>query len=478
MDRRHFLTTTGIMSAAALVASTKVAKAFTEPVNNFISKRPPLEKRKFTSSAIEAVIQKTKQQIKDPELAWMFENCYPNTLDTTVEYQLLDGKPDTFVITGDIHAMWLRDSTAQVWPYLPYVKEDKQLYQLIEGVIRRQAMCINIDPYANAFNKEATGSEWATDNTAMKPELHERKWEIDSLCYPVRLAYHFWKRTDDTSFATVEWTNAMKAVYETFKTQQRKEGKGPYSFARATEKATDTLSGKGFGNRVNPIGLICSSFRPSDDATIFPFLIPSNFFAVSTLRQIAEMFRNFGNDSVFATKCETLASEVESAIHRYAYAEHLSYGKVMAFEVDGFGNQLFADDANVPSLLSLPYLGCINASEKIYQNTRKFVLSTDNPWYFKGKAGAGIGGPHVGEDMIWPLAIIMQAMTSTDEKEIRSCLSTLKHTHAGTGFMHETFYKDDPNNFTRSWFAWANTLFGELILKIAAEHPNVLLSTL
>jgi meiotically up-regulated gene 157 (Mug157) protein len=472
MDRRKFITQTGLASAVLL--TVPVLGNIVQPGQSFVSKRPALGKRKFTSKAIEEVILKTKAQIKDPELAWMFENCFPNTLDTTVEYSLINGQPDTFVITGDIHAMWLRDSTAQVWPYLPYINTDKELSDLILGVINRQSKCINIDPYANAFNKEATGSEWATDLTDMKPELHERKWEIDSLCYPIRLSYHYWKLSGNTSFATDTWEKSMRKVLATFKEQQRKDGKGPYKFQRSTPKATDTLSGKGFGNPVRPVGLICSSFRPSDDATIFPFLIPSNYFAVASLRQLAEIFSTIKNDKSAAAECEGLAQQVEDALKQYALANHMNYGQIIAFEIDGFGNQLFMDDANIPSLLSLPYLGCLKASDPLYKNTRAFALSTGNPWYFKGSAGEGIGGPHVGEEMIWPMSITMQAMTSDSENEIRKCLQILKKTHAGSGFMHETFHKDDASKFTRSWFAWANTLFGELILKISREYPGLL----
>ncbi|HKK41142.1 MAG TPA: glycoside hydrolase family 125 protein, partial [Bacteroidales bacterium] len=253
---------------------------------------------------------------------------------------------------------------------------------------------------------------------------------------------------------------------------------GPYHFGRKTATATDTLPGGGYGNPVKPVGLICSSFRPSDDATIFPFLIPSNYFAVVSLRQMAEMFTAIKNDSKLARECYSLASEVENALTGYASADHLKYGRVIAYEADGFGNQLFMDDANVPSLLALPYLGCLSSSDPLYQNTRKFVLSSDNPWHFSGKAGAGIGGPHEGEDMIWPLSIIIQALTSDDENEISNCLGILKRTHNGTGFMHEAFNKDDPSKYTRSWFAWANTIFGELILKVARDHPSVLEKTL
>lgn len=472
INRGKFITPTVIFSVGCL-ASSSLMKTLVYPTG-FVSKRPPLAQRKFTSKAIEDVIVKTRKQIKDPEIAWIFENCFPNTLDTTVEFQKIDGVPDTFVITGDIHAMWLRDSTAQVWPYLPFIKEDTDLYQLILGVIHRQGKCITIDPYANAFNIGPTGSEWATDLTDMKPELHERKWEIDSLCYPVRLAYHFLKQTGDTSYFTPTYDKALQSILTTFKQQQRKTGNGPYHFGRKTEVATDTQPGNGYGNPVKPVGLICSSFRPSDDATIYPFLIPSNYFAVVSLKQMAEMLSKIIHDQGLADECSTLASEVEKALKEYAVASHLKYGNILAYEADGFGNQLFMDDANVPGLLSLPYMDCIPDSDPLYKNTRNFALSANNPWYFKGKAGAGIRGPHVGEDMIWPLSIIVQALTSKDEKEIRTCLQILKKTHSGTGFMHETFHKDNPEKYTRIWFAWANTIFGELILKIAKEYPSIL----
>ncbi len=440
----------------------------------FESRRPKLADRKFTSKAVESTITSLKLAVKDPELAWLFENCYPNTLDTTVNYNLNNGRPNTFVITGDINAMWLRDSSAQVWPYLPLITADNELRMLIKGVVNRQANCILIDPYANAFNNGPIGSEWDSDNTTMKPELHERKWEVDSLCYPIRLAYHYWKTSGDNSFFDENWQKAGKLILSTFKEQQRKNGPGPYHFQRKTEVATDTAPNNGYGNPVKPVGLICSVFRPSDDATIFPFLIPSNYFAVVSLKQLAEMFRVIGKDAVTANECEALAIEVHVALQKYAVAQHPVYGKVLAYEVDGFGNQLFMDDANVPSLLALPYLGAMQVTDPVYQNTRRMVLSDTNPYFFKGKAAEGIGGPHVGLNYIWPMSIIIRALTSTNKTEIAQCIGWLKNTHAGTGFMHESFNKDNPADFTRKWFAWANTLFGELIIKTHKYYPELL----
>lgn len=458
------------------ISGTEISNSTLVSDSKFSTKRPPLSERKFTSEAVEAKIAEIKKDISDDELAWMFENCFPNTLDTTVTFRYIDGKPDTFVITGDINAMWLRDSTAQVFPYLPLTKEDKKLKDLIAGVINRQSKCILIDPYANAFNDGPGHSEWMSDLTDMKPELHERKWEIDSLCYPIRLSYNYWKTTGDSSPFNDEWYNAMKLVLKTFKEQQRKDGnqKSPYKFQRVTGWQSDTVAGGGYGNPIVPVGLIVSIFRPSDDATIFSFLIPSNYFAVVSLRQLAEILIKVKNDKSFANECSLLADEVEKALNKFAYSDHLNFGKIIPYEVDGYGNQLFMDDANIPSLLSLPYLDAIEKENPLYKNTRKFLLSESNPYFFKGSAGDGIGGPHAGVDQIWHLSIIMQALTSDSKEEIKKCLHTLKNTHANTGFMHESFYKNNPEKFSRSWFAWANTLFGELIIKIHNDYPMLL----
>jgi meiotically up-regulated gene 157 (Mug157) protein len=466
--RREFLQSAAAFSAAAALPVSLAAD------QAFPSRRPPLEKRKFVSEAVEAKIAEVKKTIADPELGWLFENCFPNTLDTTVQAGTLDGKPDTFVITGDINAMWLRDSSAQVWPYLPLSKGDAKLKTLLAGVIRRQTRCVLIDPYANAFNFGPTGSEWDKDRTQMKPELHERKWEIDSLCYPVRLAHGYWKTTGDASCFDQIWQDAAALIVKTFREQQRFHGPGPYSFQRLTEVPSDSLPGSGYGNPTRPCGLIHSGFRPSDDACIFPYLIPSNFFAATSLEQLAEIFEAELPNKAFAKECRALAGQIREALKKQATARHPKYGEVYAYEADGYGNHLFMDDSNIPSLLAMPYLGSCTPADPVYRNTRAFVLSEDNPYYFRGKAAAGAGGPHSGLGMIWPLAITVQALTSQSEPEIAACLKTLKATHAGTGFMHESFSKDDAKNYTRPWFAWANTLFGELILTVHQNHPRLL----
>jgi meiotically up-regulated gene 157 (Mug157) protein len=443
-----------------------------------LHQRPAPADRRFSSPAVEAAITRVGARIVDPELRLMFGNCLPNTLDTTVFPGTFEGHPDTFVITGDIDAMWLRDSSAQVWPYLRFCKEDKKLASLIEGVIRRQSRCILLDPYANAFMRNATDPplSWAVhDQTDMKPGVGERKWEIDSLCYTVRLAHGYWKATGHTQPFDAQWRASARRIVETFLVQQRRSNdRGPYHFQRSSPVPTDTVPLGGYGNPARPVGLIYSMFRPSDDACIYPLFVPANLFAVVTLRQLAEMANEVINDVDLATTCISLATEVETSLAQFGHAHNSASELIWAYEIDAFGNTLQMDDANAPGLLSLPYLGCCAISDPLYQRTRTWVLSADNPYFFRGKAGEGIGGPHQGLDYIWPMSILFRAFTTGDEREIRTCLRTLRDTTAGTHFLHESFHKDNPADFTRAWFAWANTLFGELILELADKHPSVL----
>ncbi|MDL2222851.1 glycoside hydrolase family 125 protein [Bacteroidales bacterium OttesenSCG-928-M11] len=446
----------------------------------YISQRPEIEKRLFKSFAVENKIKEVARLLTNAKLRWMFVNCFPNTLDTTVEYRLDEkGNDDTFVYTGDIHAMWLRDSGAQVFPYIKLAVEDPQLQRMLAGVINRHTKSILIDPYANAFNDGSIpDGEWQKDYTKMLPELHERKWEIDSLCYTIRLAYEYWIETKDESVFTDEWVKAISLILSTFKDQQRKENLGSYRFQRKTERASDTLINNGWGAPVKPVGLIASTFRPSDDATTYLFLVPSNFFAVTSLRKAAEILTFVKKNTALADECRNLADEVEAALNQYAVYNHPDYGKIYAYEVDGFGNYNLMDDSNVPSLLSMAYLGDVEISDPIYQNTRRFVWSESNPYFFKGKAGEGIGGPHIGYDMIWPMSIMMKAFTSNDDDEIKACVEMLIRTDADTGFIHESFHKDDPSKFTRKWFAWQNTLFGELIITLIENGKLDLLNSI
>ncbi len=438
-------------------------------------KRPPLGERRFRSAGVEALLLKISLAIADPELAALFVNCYPNTLDTTVNFAIFEGKPDTAVITGDIAAMWLRDSSAQVLPYLPVAKSDSHLRELLEGVIRRQTRCLLIDTYANAFmaDLDAPPLPWAVhDKTEMRQGVGERKYELDSLCYPIRLAYGYWQQTGDTRPFDAAWRQAMSLVVQTMRVQQRLHGDGPYRFQRTSDVPTETLPNAGLGNPVRPVGLIASGFRPSDDACTFPFLVPSNLFAVTSLRQLAQMANRVLHDSGLANEASSIADEVAAALRQHAVAPTTA-GTIWAYEVDGFGSRLLMDDANVPSLLALPYLQS-SPDAALYARTREFVWSPRNPWFFKGTAGKGIGGPHEGVDMIWPMSQIVYALTSTSDAEVRQALSMVKVASARSGFIHESYYKNDASRFTRAWFAWANTLFGEWIVTLAGSRPALL----
>jgi meiotically up-regulated gene 157 (Mug157) protein len=460
-------------TVGSLLSSQPAAAQAASPVAD--GQRPPVSARRFRSQAVERFLLETRPRIGDPTLASLFVNCFPNTLDTTVEPGAFEGKPDTAVITGDIAAMWLRDSSAQVWPYLRFAAHDVPLRKLLEGVIRRQARCLLIDPYANAFmaDLDAPPLTWSrNDQTEMKPGVGERKYELDSLCYPIRLSYGYGKQTGGTEPFDARWQSAMRLVVQTMRVQQRKHGLGPYHFQRTAPTPTETLGEGGYGNPVNPVGLIASGFRPSDDACIFPFLVPSNLFAVTSLRQLAEMAASLFHDIALAAEATTLAAEVETALRLHAIAT-TQQGDLWAYEVDGFGSQLLMDDANVPSLLALPYLHC-SPDPALYARTRAFVWSARNPWFFQGSAGEGIGGPHEGKDMIWPMAQIVYALTSTSPPEIRHALRMIRDAAAATGFIHESYFKDDSKRFTRAWFAWANTLFGELVGNLAATQPELL----
>ncbi|MBJ6121667.1 glycoside hydrolase family 125 protein [Sphingomonas mollis] len=449
--------------------------AFAAPA--FPDKRPARADRRFTSPAVEREIVRVSKLIADPKLRWMFGNCYPNTLDTTVKMGTIGGQPDAFVITGDIPCLWLRDSAAQVKPYLHLVRNDPKLGELFSGLIARQARSILIDPYANAFMEDPTAKTnlgWAlTDETTMKPGVAERKWEIDSLCYPMRLAHGYWQATRDPRPFDATWAQAARTSIRTFREQQRKDGPAPYSFRRSAPQPTETLLW-GHGNPTRPVGLIHSGFRPSDDACLYPFLIPANLFAVSALRELATVASEARQDTTLATEATTLATEVEAALRQWGTMRLKDGREVWAYEVDGYGNAVFMDDANVPSLSGLAYLGCVAPTDPLWQRTRDAAWSEANPWFFRGTKAEGIGGPHVGAGQIWPMSLTIRALSATDDATILACLRTLRDTDGGTGFIHEAFDQDNPAKFTREWFAWANGLFGELIVHLAATRPALM----
>jgi hypothetical protein len=461
-----------------LVGGVAAAASAVLPAASLRSRRPMPADRRFVSRAVEAEIARVSARIADRDLAALFANCYPNTLDTTVTMGVIDGKPDAFVITGDIACLWLRDSAAQLQPYLPLAASDAALHTLFRGLIARQARSILIDPYANAFMQDpgaATSLGWAkADRTEMKPGVAERKWEVDSLCYPMRLAHGYWRATRDAAPFDALWAAGARASIRTFREQQRKDGPGPYRFERASPIPSETMALGGLGAPSRAVGMIHSGFRPSDDACLFPFLVPANLFAVRALRQLAEVANEARGDASLAREAVALATEVDTALRLHGTMPIADGARVWAYEVDGYGNAHFMDDANVPSLSSLAYLGCVARDDALWRRTAARAWSRDNPYFFTGTAATGIGSPHTLLDAIWPMSIVMRALNSSDDSEIRQCLRWLKASAAGTGFLLESFAADDAGHFTRGWFAWANGLFGELILDLVARKPHVL----
>lgn len=396
-----------------------------------------------------------------PELMDVFVNCYTNTLNTTVKRM---ENNMTHVITGDIPAMWLRDSAAQLRPYIFLAKENEEIRELIAGLVRRQFMCITIDEYANAFNEAPNGACWEKDDPDQNPWVWERKFEVDSLCYPLQLSYLLWKNTGCTTQFEGDFQAGVEKILEVFTTEQYHEEKSHYRFNRNNGYYRDTLSRDGKGALVKSgTGLIWSGFRPSDDACTYGYLIPSNMFAVVALGYLEEMEREIFHNEELAERAKALKEEIQRAIETIGKTFTEEFGMVYAYETDGYGMYNLMDDANVPSLLAMSYLG-YEGEPEVSSNTRRFLLSEANPFYFKGDKAAGIGSPHTPSNYIWHIAMAIQGLTSETREEKLEILKNMAATTGGKGVMHEGFCCEDDSKFTRAWFSWANAMYAELFL--------------
>lgn len=520
------------------------------------SKRPEKLKRKFISEAVENFIFENKKKIANSTLADIYENCYPNTLDTTVEMN--ETENDTFIITGDIEAMWLRDSSFQVFPYLDLIQKDEKLKKMVYYLVLRQSKSILIDPYANAFNKDDFYSPWQNDKTyklvdgkkveAMNKKIWERKYELDSLVSTLFISVNYINKTNDFSLFENKsiWLESLEKIIDLIKKEMRgtdeedSEGGPEYFFQRRDFESFDTLH-QGRGNPVNSCGLVKSSFRNSDDAAMFGYSIPENAFLTSTFKKLGKLFKiflknyksnktkKFGKDKLEHTmnfinnpivfgeesinylekaqnseiellkkskfsnnmkeeiyehmnKIEDLlkeiteiADKVEDNIYKHGvFIDQQTGEKFFAYEIDCFGNHYFIDDPGYPSLMSLPFFGFVDSKNKIYQNTRKRILSNKNPYYIRGKLGDGVSSAHAPRRNLWPLFTIMRGLTSTNEKEIKECIYLLLKTAQNSGFIHESVNIDNPDDYTRSWFAWANSFFGYFINYVIERYPHLL----
>ncbi|MFZ3566289.1 glycoside hydrolase family 125 protein [Streptomyces sp. BH097] len=417
-------------------------------------------------------------ELGDPRFGQTLVRCLDDTLARTIR-PMPDGT--AFVVTGDIPAMWLRDSTTQMMPYLALLKDDTDLQDLLLAVLRRQFGQIAHNPYANAFNAEPSGRAHDADDLCEDPWVWEEKYEVDSLAFPLLFAHRFWRATGRTDHLA-QALEAARSAISVWRTEQDHEHLSTYRFVRANVPPTDTLVNEGRGTPVAPTGMTWSAFRPSDDACTYGYNVPANLCAAAALDGVATMARH-ARDTELADEAAQLAGELRAATRRHGtvdhadHADHADQGTIYAYEVDGLGNALLADDANMPSLLSLPLVADVSPSDPLYLATRAFVLSPANPTYYRGTAAEGVGSPHTPDGHIWPIALAVEGLTSNDPDRRLQLLHTLIATDGGTGAMHESFHKDDPDKFTRDWFSWANAMYAELALDVAGHGTRSLWDT-
>lgn len=392
--------------------------------------------------------------------AEIFENCFSDTLQSTVT---VDENDSAFMVTGDISAMWLRDSTWQLYPYLRFLNADKHLQRLVAQVSRRQQAYVLIDPYANAFNPASNAAGHQDDHTMMSPWIWERKYEVDSLCAPIYLAYALWSRTGETSHLH-DFEQVLQTILTVWRIEQHHDAQSTYLFERDHPfKPSDTLGRNGKGPESGFTGMTWSAFRPSDDATAYGYNIPDNAYAVLVLRHAAAIVHEVHHNEALQQQALELADEIEQGILTHGIVSVPGIGDIYAYEVDGLGNSILMDDANLPSLLSLPFLGW-DIDDDTYRRTREYILSPSNPFWYEGACAQGIGSPHTPENYVWPIALSIQGLTSNDAGEREQILKTLSQTDAGTGLMHESFDVNDSQSYTRPWFSWANAMFCEFVL--------------
>ncbi|WP_328295062.1 glycoside hydrolase family 125 protein [Kineococcus sp. NBC_00420] len=397
----------------------------------------------------------------------MFARALRETVDRTPTL-----RPDgsVFVVTGDIPAMWLRDSTAQWQAYLLLLDRAPALADVIAGVLRTQFTSIVHDPYANAFNDGPTGACHEPGDLGDDPWLWERKYEVDSLAFPVLLAHRLRRATGRDDVLGHDAAAACRSIVDQWRLEQDHEEKSPYRFVRPTDERSETLDRDGLGTPLGRTGMTWSGFRPSDDACEYGYNVPANLFAARALDHVGTFAREVFDDPALAADAETLAAELRAGVEEFGVVEHPVHGRVWAYEVDGLGGVLLADDANTPSLLSLPLLGACAPDDPLYVATRALVLSEANPWFHRGTAATGIGSPHTPDRYVWPISLAVQALTSGDPDERVATLQLIADTDDGTLHVHEGFHVDDPSQWTREWFSWADSMFCELALSLLGEH--------
>lgn len=481
------------------------AKEIHEPLSSgrykLAYQRPSEECRTFKSQDLEDTLVRMETVIKDPDLYRMFQNAYPSTLDTAIKWKgyAADNAEEelTFIITGDIDAMWLRDSSNQLQSYRPLLtasSNSNSIASLYRGVINLQARYLLTSPYCNSFQPpiesgiEPAPNESASEDTVFpaysNSSVFECKYELDSLGAFLQISEDYYRATGDYEFfGKFKWTSAVEAVlkvaHDMMTPTYGPEGEvlqSPYTFTRLTSRATETLANDGLGNPVaNGTGLIRSGFRPSDDATIFQLFIPANMMFSAYLASTSEIMSklNTTTSASLAQQMSDLSTSLRNAIEAHGTVYHPTHGKIYAFEIDGFGSTTIMDDANIPSLLSAPFLG-YRVNNETYANTRSLILGATNPYFMRGPVINAIGGPHLGPGYAWPMASIVRILTSDDDEEITNELRQIVSSTDGLGLIHESVNSFNQSDWTRQWFSWANGLFGQMILDLEDRKPGIL----
>ncbi len=400
----------------------------------------------------------------------VFLRCFTSSVGTTTRFTD-DGR--VFVVTGDIDAMWHRDTRGQLLPYLA-AGADPEVAALLTGACRTMAAGVLVDPYANAINDGPTGRHADPhDRPAPAPEIWERKYEVDSLAAVLSLAYEVWRATGSSVHLDDTFAAAARVIVNLWTLEQDHPARSAYRFERTDgEFAHDTLPAGGIGSPVAVTGMTWSGFRPSDDRCQLGYLIPANISAVHALACLSALAQAGHVEADLGAHADRLAAQITAGVLEHGLI-NTGDGPVYAYEVDGLGNRLLMDDANTPSLLGLPLLGWCDRDDETYLRTRARVLSDANPYHFTGAAVAGVGSPHTPDRYVWPIALVVQALTSTDLREQEDIYRLLLATHAGTGRMHESFDADAPEHFTRAWFAWADSCFAQLAMQLAGTAPPV-----
>ncbi|KAK3714296.1 hypothetical protein LTR37_007882 [Vermiconidia calcicola] len=482
------------------VYSTEHHGPYSEGIYNLSYQRPDKRCRTFNLSIVEDTVDRIAGEIADADLKRLFINSYPNTVDTAVRWKgyANNGSDEelTFLITGDINAMWLRDSANQVQSYLPLLEassEPNSLASLYRGVINLQSRYILTEPYCNSFQPPVESGIPPSENDAASEDtvtprynnqsVFECKYELDSLAAFLQVSTDYYSATQDVDFfSKYNWIQTIESILQVAEEQMMPTyqpngnvSELVYTFTRFTDRASETTENDGLGNSIQGgTGLIRSFFRPSDDSTILQFLIPSNMMFARFLEPCAEIMSQIVGQEALADRMRMLSSSLRRAIEAYAVVQTAKYGSIYAFEVDGYMSQLIMDDANIPSLLAAPFFGYLDIDDEVYQNTRKLLLSADNPYYMRGPVISAIGGPHVGPGYAWPMASIVRILTSNDDAEITHQLQEIVSSTDGLGLIHESVNTFNSSDWTRQWFSWANGLFGQMILGLDDRKPEIL----